>query len=556
LLWFGHTRTPQPTMVGLAAWLASLRQRVGPLSSNRYSGILKKAKTTQDLLDVISDHDKHFDGPPDRAFFCAAATCALTLPNCPSVIAARLLDRVPAPCVHEATHRVALRVINKAAAEHDEVAARMAFSRLIRYDPIASATMLQLKGADDNLVRQVLEEMLAKASGPDTDPTSLSWALKKASSFKDSDLVERVWEWSLCMRQHLLQCTSTDHMIAVNYIQYVHAMSRMGHLDKAILAWKEWRQSRLGSSDSAPRSDFLRSTMVAAAAYHGDAETAEELYRARPATYAVPTPGFAENNGMLLSLLTAYSHAGLPEWAVSLLRDVESAGPVDIRVYNAAIDACARAGRFAQAQSIITDLCAKGVKPDSVTWMALLGLCRKHLNIAVAEYAFNQILQLDNQNHSSAFVVLGNVYRAAGRDDLAEELHQRRLRLGIYKQRGAVDVSVGGQVHTFHVGEIPKELDAETAAIEAKLEEWTRILSTNGVSTESILCRHSEKLALAFAVVKGQKDITLRKNLRICSACHKASCAITSVEGVVIRHQDQSRVHIMQDGVCSCNGRY
>ena len=77
-----------------------------------------------------------------------------------------------------------------------------------------------------------------------------------------------------------------------------------------------------------------------------------------------------------------------------------------------------------------------------------------------------------------------------------------------------------------------------------------------GVSTTSITCQHSEILALAFAVVSGQKDITLQKNLRICSICHNASVTLTKIENIAIRHVDQSRVHVMSDGVCSCGGRY
>ena len=75
-------------------------------------------------------------------------------------------------------------------------------------------------------------------------------------------------------------------------------------------------------------------------------------------------------------------------------------------------------------------------------------------------------------------------------------------------------------------------------------------------STTSIACQHSEMLALALAVVSGQKDITLKKNLRICSICHNASVTLTKIDNIVICHFDQSRVHVMSDGVCSCGGKY
>ena len=117
-------------------------------------------------------------------------------------------------------------------------------------------------------------------------------------------------------------------------------------------------------------------------------------------------------------------------------------------------------------------------------------------------------------------------------------------------------VTVDGKTHCFSVGRIPTELRDSQDAIESKMKEWEVVLAARGVSTLSLVCQHSEKLALAYAVICGQRDITLRKNLRVCSVCHDASVALTSVEGVVVRHMDQKRVHVMRDGVCTCQGRY
>ena len=151
---------------------------------------------------------------------------------------------------------------------------------------------------------------------------------------------------------------------------------------------------------------------------------------------------------------------------------------------------------------------------------------------------------------------MGDVYKAVGLHDKADEIQNKRVGLGLHKKRGAVEVTVKSQQHTFYVGEIPTELEQISKTIHSKLDDWKRILAACGVTTISITCQHSEMLALAFAVVNGQQDITLRKNLRVCSVCHSASVALTKIENVVIRHVDQSRVHVMSDGVCSCGGRY
>jgi pentatricopeptide repeat protein len=536
----------------LGKWIDQLRMTAGHLHPNRYTGIVQKAKSSLEIDEVVASFDKHVGGPPDRIFLCAAAKTALKLQNCSSIIAARLLIKIPPKLVDEISHSVAFLVLNKAAAEGDGSAAQLAFSRLLRPTPRDWTVLLLANCNDRAALRLVLDDMLAKlTSGPDA--LLLNSALQKAFILKDVDLVEHIWEWSRLNLRHHRQ----DGKLALPYIQYILAVSRLGHLDKALLAWKEWQQFQ--SADSAPFSDVLRSAMITSVAYHGDAKTAEELYHSRPATYSVPTPGFQKDQ-LLVSLVTAYSHAGLPERAVLQLRAAEATGPIDIFVYNAAIDACARAGRFKAAQDIIADMTTKGTFPDEITWMSLLGPCRDDPSnsVSVAEHAFHQIQQSNasDSTKAAAYVVLGDVYCAVGRREDYDALRAQRLKLGLRKQRGAVEVTVGGRVHTFHVGEIPPELVDFTPVIEAKLNEWSRLLSMSGVNTESIMCRHSEKLALAYAVVQGEKDVTLQKNLRICSACHGASIALTSVEGIVIRHQDQSRVHIMRDGVCSCGGRY
>eukprot|EP00300_Choanocystis_sp_HF-7_P002876 c12182_g1_i2.p2 GENE.c12182_g1_i2~~c12182_g1_i2.p2 ORF type:complete len:216 (+),score=49.90 c12182_g1_i2:961-1608(+) len=214
---------------------------------------------------------------------------------------------------------------------------------------------------------------------------------------------------------------------------------------------------------------------------------------------------------------------------------------------------------FERALKIIDRMRARGAPPDVVTWMTVLGPCRAHNNLQVAKRAFDEILAIskDPEHLSSAFVVLADVYRALGEHAKVTELHDQRLALGLHKQRGATELVVNGHTYKFYVGTVPEELSTETAAaIDAKLGEWETALARVGVSATSIACRHSEKLALAYAVLSGQKDVTLRKNLRVCAACHTASIALTQIEGIVIRHLDKSRAHIMSDGVCSCGGRY
>lgn len=68
-------------------------------------------------------------------------------------------------------------------------------------------------------------------------------------------------------------------------------------------------------------------------------------------------------------------------------------------------------------------------------------------------------------------------------------------------------------------------------------------------------CNHSEKLALAWAVLEGESNILLTKNLRMCGPCHESTRAICKLESLTVRHRDASRFHFMSpDGSCSCDG--
>jgi len=157
---------------------------------------------------------------------------------------------------------------------------------------------------------------------------------------------------------------------------------------------------------------------------------------------------------------------------------------------------------------------------------------------------------------SVAYVLLADVYKACGKPQAVQQLQRERKAKGLKKERGAVSVTVNGRAHVFHVGTVPSELRDSNPAIINKMEEWCSWLETQNVNVESIKCRHSEQLALAYAVLQGQKTVKLRKNLRVCELCHEASVRLTMKEGITIHHCDRTRVHVMANGYCSCGGKY
>ena len=139
----------------------------------------------------------------------------------------------------------------------------------------------------------------------------------------------------------------------------------------------------------------------------GRADDAEKVFNIRSLSDKT-------NEIMLLSLLTAFSHAGLHKRAISLLNRVEKEKVLSVRVCTAVIDACARVGEFDLALEIVDRMRNRDMIPNEVAWMSLLGPCRAHINISVAEFVFQELQKVQPflEDQATAFVVLADVYKA------------------------------------------------------------------------------------------------------------------------------------------------
>lgn len=71
---------------------------------------------------------------------------------------------------------------------------------------------------------------------------------------------------------------------------------------------------------------------------------------------------------------------------------------------------------------------------------------------------------------------------------------------------------------------------------------------------EKLLLWHSEKLAIAFGLIKTAPGTPIRvfKNLRVCGDCHRAIKFISEIEKREIIVRDTTRFHHFRNGICSC----
>ncbi|XP_004305093.1 PREDICTED: putative pentatricopeptide repeat-containing protein At3g08820-like [Fragaria vesca subsp. vesca] len=273
--------------------------------------------------------------------------------------------------------------------------------------------------------------------------------------------------------------------------------------------------------------------------------------------------GVRATGNTFMGLLCGCCHAGLVDEGRSYFNSmtrVYSLTPT-IEHYGCMVDLLGRAGLLDEAYDLINSM---SMKANSVVWGALLGGCRLHRDTQLAELALKQLIELEPWN-SAHYVLLSNVYSASQKWDEAANIRSRMNEQGLQKIPGCSWIEVNGVVHEFLVGDKSHELSDK---IYAKLNELAKDLKAAGYipttdfvlfdieeeEKEHFLGCHSEKLAIAFALIATAPQDTIRvsKNLRVCGDCHQAIKLISKITSREIIVRDNNRFHRFIDGTCSC----
>eukprot|EP01018_Ginkgo_biloba_P006956 Gb_01592 [translate_table: standard] len=310
--------------------------------------------------------------------------------------------------------------------------------------------------------------------------------------------------------------------------------------------------------DKMPMRDLVSWTaMIVGCAQHGRGKDALQLFD------QMLLAGLKPNKITFVGLLYACSHAGLVDegrhYFDSMSREYGIAPTVEH--YTCMLDLLGRAGCLDEAEKLVNQM---PVKPDATIWGALLGACRIHGNIDIGKRTADRLLELKLED-SSTYVLLSNIYAAAGRwDDVAKV---RKLMVGreVKKQPGCSWIEVKNRMHVFFVGDIShprkQEIHAMLESLAAQMKEAGYMPDTNFVlhemeeqQKEYHLCYHSEKLAVAFGLISTLPRTTIRvvKNIRVCGDCHTALKFICKIVEREIIVRDANRFHHFKDGQCSC----
>ena len=229
--------------------------------------------------------------------------------------------------------------------------------------------------------------------------------------------------------------------------------------------------------------------------------------------------------------------------------------------YGCLVDLLGRAGHLDEAENVIKSM---PLEADAAVWGALLGACRLHGNVMLAQRAAECSLKIEPQN-AAVYVLLSHVYAAAGMSDSVTKVRNLMKDRGVKKQPGRSWIEVDKKVHAFVAEDRShpeaEEIYSELKSLTKKMRRAGYVPDTRWVmhevdeeQKEEALCHHSEKLAIAYGLIRTPSGTSIRisKNLRICGDCHNATKFITKIVGREIIARDASRFHHFKDGVCSC----
>lgn len=303
---------------------------------------------------------------------------------------------------------------------------------------------------------------------------------------------------------------------------------------------------------------FVWSAMIAGLGMHGCGRDAIDLFLKMQEANVKPSAVTFTN------LLSACSHSGLVEEGRESFHQMEQVYKIvpSVEHYACMIDILGRAGLLEDAMELIKNM---PTVPGASVWGALLGACRIHRNVDLAEQACDHLLEIEPQNHG-AYVLLSNIYANSGIWDKVSELRKRMRDAGLKKEPGCSSVEVNGIVHEFLVGDNTHPMSKK---IYLKLEEIAARLKSEGYASkksellqlveeedmqEKALYLHSERLGLAYGLLtlRPSQPIRIVKNLRVCEDCHSVFKLVSKLYDREIVLRDRYRFHHFKGGCCFC----
>ncbi|XP_024971780.1 pentatricopeptide repeat-containing protein At5g61800 [Cynara cardunculus var. scolymus] len=312
-----------------------------------------------------------------------------------------------------------------------------------------------VKAGETGRARQVFDEM------PVRDVATWGTMLAGYAQSKQYDECLDLYDQMLVLR------IRPDNIALVSVLS---ACGRVGKLEKGTEIHNHIKQSKI-QVDS-----FLCTALVDFYSKCGFIETARDIFEATPYknlfTWNAMLVGLAMHghgetllsyfskmvkNGVkpdgvtFLGVLVGCSHAGLIDEARRLFGEMESVYGVhrELKHYGSMADLLSRAGLIKEATNMIETMPMAG---DVFVWGSLLGGCRLHGNVEVAEKAAEQIMEISPED-GGVYSSMADIYANAKRWDDLTKIRRLRDSRRVKKNAGCSLIQLDGVTHEFVAGD-------------------------------------------------------------------------------------------------------
>ncbi|KAK4584238.1 hypothetical protein RGQ29_022111 [Quercus rubra] len=273
--------------------------------------------------------------------------------------------------------------------------------------------------------------------------------------------------------------------------------------------------------------------------------------------------GIKPNSITFTAILTACSHAGLVDEGKLLFKTMMTDYKLNptIEHYGCMVDLLGRAGLLLEAKELIEKM---PLNPNPAILGALLNACRIHGHLELGKQIGKILIEVDPA-HGGRYIHLASIHAADGEWDQAVQVRSRMKNQGVSKLPGCSAISLNGIIHEFLAG------DASHPQMDEIYKMWNQIaeklqqdgykpatgdllLDLDDEEKERAIQQHSEKLAIAFGLIRTKPETTIRifKNLRVCEDCHTVLKLISKIYAREIIVRDRTRFHLFKEGKCSC----
>ncbi|KAG8363528.1 hypothetical protein BUALT_Bualt19G0031800 [Buddleja alternifolia] len=193
------------------------------------------------------------------------------------------------------------------------------------------------------------------------------------------------------------------------------------------------------------RDVFAYSGVIMGLAMHGKGEIALELF------HEMCEIGLEPNEVIFIGVLTACCHSGLVNDGKKHFANMSKLYNIKPKIehYGCRVDLLCRAGLINEAYEFVKNM---PIEPDKFIWGSLLGACKIHGELELAERIMKKLLKVEPEK-DGAYVLLSNLYASEKQWKNVMQIRKGMRERKIKKIPGCSSIELDGLVYEFRMGD-------------------------------------------------------------------------------------------------------